>query len=228
MKRLRPPLIIGDFEPFLLFFAFFFPGYLAQGADIDQALFNDTLFNVSFIITCSSQALLLYYLVTKKTERDLGSYGFKPLDPGTVLKSILVTAGIFVCMVPFILIAHFGNPGAAAALENPVQWRITGFQILPLILLTCITTGYREEIFFRSYLICTTEHYGFPTVITVLISSGLFSLGHVYQGLLGFLGTFTIGVFLSIIFIRKRNLHMVALGHGFYNFITLALSVGTG
>ena len=228
MKRLQTPLIMGNFEPFLLFSAFFLPGYLAQGASIDQALFNDALFNVSFIITGSSQSLLIYYLVMKKNELYPGKYGFKPMEPGTVLKSVPVTAGIFVCMVPFILISLFGNPDTAAALENPVQWHISSFTMLPLILITCITTGYREEIFFRSYLICTTEQHGFPTVISVLISSGLFSLGHLYQGLLGFLGTFTIGIFLSFIFIRKRNLHMVALGHGLYNFITLALSIGTG
>ena len=55
----------------------------------------------------------------------------------------------------------------------------------------------------------------------VAFGSLLFALGHIYQGAGAFLVTAVIGVFLSWLFLRARNVHVVALAHGIYNYLVL-------
>jgi hypothetical protein len=100
-------------------------------------------------------------------------------------------------------------PSSAAADIAPI--------IYPPLLITCLTIGYYEELFFRAYLLGEFARGRANMIPVVTASSLLFAAGHGYQGITGFAGTFLIGLFLSYRFLRHRSLHEVAIGHGLYN-----------
>ena len=57
------------------------------------------------------------------------------------------------------------------------------------------------------------------------VSSLLFAAGHLYQGLFAFVFALVQGVFLAMVFVRARNLHVTALAHAAYNFSVLVLTL---
>ena len=114
------------------------------------------------------------------------------------------------------------NLGNSTSPDVPL-WQFNNLSLIPLIFITCLATGYSEELFFRSYLLSEFNLPGNQKQI-IIGTSFIFAAGHVYQGLAGFLGTFAIGIFLASIFIRKRRLHSIAIAHGLYNFTVLMIS----
>jgi hypothetical protein len=92
------------------------------------------------------------------------------------------------------------------------------------MIISSLVTGYREELFFRSYLIRRFEQLKIPVWGAVTISGFLFSIGHFYQGWAGFLVSFSIGLYFGALFVYRRNLHFLAAAHGLYNIAVLLLS----
>ncbi len=118
-----------------------------------------------------------------------------------------------------------------------------------LIFLTCLLIGYHEELFFRAYLLgefaparsreipyssevddearknweAGTEGHSYfmKAVVASVGGSILFAGGHIYQGFTGFFATFSIGLFLSYRYLRRRSLHEVAVAHTLYNFFAI-------
>ena len=78
----------------------------------------------------------------------------------------------------------------------------------------------------RSYYDLTTrmDFAGVPRNRSFLLVNLLFASGHLYQGLPGFAGTLVIGLYLTRLFYSRRNIHLIAITHGLYNFTVLMLS----
>lgn len=212
----------------LLFAVFFLPGYLSQSSVVDGALFSSPRFNVVYILSGLPQiALLLYILLIRGRAWPafpyLTRFGIKPFRFPDVAKALLIYLGIFGVYIVFLLVSLAVGAGNGSVLVNNIDWRLDTMALLPLVFLTMLTTGYREEIFFRSYLITRLEELGFPGWSAGILGSALFAAGHMYQGVAAFVGTFLIGVFLSAVFLRVRNLHALAIAHGLYNFTTILL-----
>lgn len=91
-------------------------------------------------------------------------------------------------------------------------------KLIPLLLLTMLSVGYTEELFFRGYLLFSFEKW-MPPILATLLSAILFSLGHAYQGLAAIPGTFLLGILLTGIRKHSDSLHIVAITHGLYNFL---------
>ena len=88
-----------------------------------------------------------------------------------------------------------------------------------------LAAGVREEFYFRSYLLGRMGELGLPVPVAAIISTLLFSLGHLYEGVLGFAIAAVLGTILCIAYLRKPNLHVIAIAHGMYNAIVLCLSI---
>jgi membrane protease YdiL (CAAX protease family) len=56
-------------------------------------------------------------------------------------------------------------------------------------------------------------------------ASILFGLGHVYEGVFGFLATTALGFYFGFAFLKRRNIHEIAIAHGLYNFLVLLASL---
>ena len=225
MNTLKKKSIFQPFEPILFFAAYFLPGYLGQNETVNPEVFNNFIFNISFSLTALGQIFLLYYMLSLKKTYSLTDYGIVKIKIMDIPRILLLCGGIFLCMLPFSLIQMLSPEESVPYFMNPVEWKITNPAMIPLIFITCICTGYREESFFRSYMLTLMSQKNLPVFLSVLCSTILFSAGHAYQGLLGLAGTALIGIFLSIIFIKTKNLHTIAIAHGLYNFITLMISI---
>ena len=214
----------GDIkEPIILFMVFFLPGFISQTQVVDGSVFNSAWFNFIYIITVIPQILLILYLIEKKPKGKILLYGITKIKKIDLAYSLLYFAGIMIIIiVTGIISTVITDFGQSSYTELPI-WKLSNKKLIPLIFLTCMATGYSEELFFRSYLL-TEFHLPGKEIYAVTGSSLLFALGHIYQGLPGFLGTFAIGIFLASIFVRKRRLHTIAIAHGLYNFTVLMIS----
>jgi len=214
------------FEPLLLFSVFFLPGYLSQGMqEFQPDIFENTWFNLFYIITTLPQVVLTLYIIMLKPGRKLSDfdiYGFKLSD---LPKSLLALAGIFVCIIPVGLISILIVP----EIDNPVVygagWQFSRPSLIPLVLISCIATGYSEEIFFRAYLVKILEKSGVRLIPAAAVSAVLFGSGHIYEGFYAFAATATIGIFLSFVFNKTKSIHTISIAHGLYNFSVLMISM---
>ncbi|GHU22046.1 hypothetical protein FACS1894172_18330 [Spirochaetia bacterium] len=91
--------------------------------------------------------------------------------------------------------------------------------IIPVFvaILSCLLTGYAEEGFFRIYLL--RNHSPCSIVYRMLIATVLFSLCHWYEGISGMLYAAAASLILSLISLKFRSLHGIALAHGLYDLI---------
>lgn len=213
-------------EPLVLFLVLFFPGYLGSLGRNTGPDFSDPLFLLGYLIIAIPQILLLLIIIGKKGENSFIRFGIPPFKVSRLISALplalVVTAISVLIALPFSLRDLSGTP------VLPGPWQVAGPALFPLIIIINIATGYREELFFRSYLLHELAGTGNSPgsafgIREMVVSSLLFSLGHAYQGIHGLLTTFILSLLLSIRFRRKRDLHEVALAHGLYNTLALLL-----
>jgi hypothetical protein len=159
--------------------------------------------------------------VFKRADAKLSFYDIQAFKVGDIPSSIVAAAGIYLLVLFISLISTQFSGEYSEALKNPVTWKIENPLMLPLVFLTCIVTGYREEIFFRAYFIRRFEISGFYPAVGVAVTTVLFSVGHLYQGFAGLVGTLLIGLYFGFLFLRFRNIHMIAIAHAIFNFLNL-------
>ena len=102
------------------------------------------------------------------------------------------------------------------------------WRLIPLALVFAVVTGYREELFFRGYLITRFTEMGVPAPAAVGVGALLFALGHIYQGSGGFAAALILGVLFGLLFVQRRNLHRLAVAHALYNALVLTASLWAG
>jgi uncharacterized protein len=213
-------------EPFLLFSVLFLPGFILQSSGMEGDLFDSVAFNFTTLVISLPHIGLILYMIWQKP-RGASHFGLHALTLPRIGQGILAFLGVYILLIPLSILLSVLSGTSIEGL-NPVHWRVSNPLLLPLIFITCLTTGYREEIFFRSYLLTIFEDAGTPPWIAAILSSLLFSGGHLYQGVPGFLVALVLGLYFSWWYFRKRDLHTIALAHGFYNFFTLLLTMGAG
>jgi len=210
-------------EPIILFMVFFLPGFINQSQTVDGTVFNSIWFNLVYLMTVIPQILLILYLIEKKPAGQIQLYGITKIKSKDLFYGIVYFLGILIIMLGLVIISNLITYiGYDTSAEAPL-WQFNNKKIIPLILITCLATGYSEELFFRSYLLSEFNSPGKEKYV-ITGTSFIFALGHIYQGLAGFFGTFAIGFFLASIFIKKRELHSIAIAHGLYNFTVLIIS----
>jgi len=212
-------------EPLLLFLIIFFPGYILQNSEsIDADLFNNPSLNIVYLMTTLPQTILVAYLILQDKSNDRLRFGLTIPLKRDFLKAFIALGQIFMALIPLYLLGSLLMTQGIISDYAAVEWKFTNYSIIPLVFITCLSTGYLEEIYFRSYLISKGEVAGVSKWPLLLGINFLFAAGHLYQGVMGFIVTFGIGMVLSLVFIKRRNIHIIALGHGYYNFLILLIS----
>jgi membrane protease YdiL (CAAX protease family) len=204
-------------EPFIIYAVLFFPGFAIGGAftgisgDPAAGMVQFTIIReLARIIGYNIPSfLLIWYLAYIKGKKPfplkVQSGDFQSLAialPGLlgIGLAISVTAPIFSQAPPVFTIE--APRGAAAIL---------------VMILSCFSTGYLEETYFRHYLLTWFRDKGLHSVLGLGISVLLFSLCHVYEGLWGVLNAAMAGALLGMIYKRYGSLHGLAWAHGLYN-----------
>jgi uncharacterized protein len=211
-------------EMALFFSAFFLPGYLSQGLAAAPSG-STTILMVQSVLTGVPQFLLMAYVVVTLGRTPPSRWGLKPLQPRDALRSALLVLGCFAVVTPFIALLLSLPPQLVRRLGTGYRWGLENPAQIPLALLFGITAGYREEFFFRSYLLGRMEELGIPAALGVAVSTALFCLGHLYEGPLAVAVTAALGVLLAAAWLRCRSLHVVAIAHGAYNVLVLCLGL---
>lgn len=202
----------------LLFGVMFLPGYLAQAGSVDPALFSSWLFHLQNLATALPQVLLLVYVLQLRSDISPADVGWVRPRLMDLVYGVLVAAGAYVLVIP--------TQWAAGLLGGGTEFRFSapGPELIPAVLVTTLLTGYREELFFRSYLITRLRHLGLQPTLAGPVAVLIFSIGHLYQGLSGLFVTFVLGAYFAVIYLKTGRLHPIALGHGLYNMISLLLA----
>jgi membrane protease YdiL (CAAX protease family) len=211
-------------EMILCFFAFFLPGYLAQGVGPVAGPVSTALM-IQSIILGIPQFLLLVYIASLSRETSMESWGFSSFRATDALRVVLVLIGCFAIFTPFAVLVMALPSAAGKYLASGFRWRLAGPSQVPLAVAFGLVAGYREEFFFRSYLLRRMDQLGVPVTLSVVTSTVLFSAGHLYQGPLGVATAAALGVLFAGAYLRRGNLHVIAIAHGLYNASVLCLSL---
>ena len=210
-------------EMLLIFMSFFLPGYLLQtGAASAGPLSTLTMLQV--IVTGLPQFLLMAYIAGVSSPSPSGRWGLVPLKARDALRTALLLLGCFAVVAPFVALVLSLPPSWSRPLASGYRWSLQSPAQIPLAILFGLTAGYREEFFFRSYLLGRLGELGAPLPLAAVLSTALFAMGHVYEGPMGIAIAAALGTLLCLAYMRRPNLHVVAIAHGLYNAIVLCLS----
>jgi membrane protease YdiL (CAAX protease family) len=204
----------------LLFLSFYLPGFFAR----TPAILDVTPYMLQYLLIGIPQALLIVYIIWIQRETSLRDFGIVELRGIDLAHSCLLYLGLFVLFFIISVFVSILPEDVREAFRSGYRWQITRSSQMPLALLFCMTTGYREELFFRAYLLTRFTELGLAFPIAAAVSTVLFASGHVYQGWGGILYAVMHGILFSFAFSKKKNLHILALSHGLYNFTVLFLS----
>ena len=211
-------------EMLLIFTAFFLPGYAAQGLASAVGPTTDWLMLQS-VITGIPQFLLMAWVATTSGTASPERWGFVRFKARDALRTAVLLLCCFAVVVPFIALVFALPSEISHALSQGYRFGLQGAVQIPLAILFGLTAGYREEFFFRSYLLGRMDEMGVQVPFAVAASTALFCMGHVYEGAMAVAVTAALGVLLSAAWLRRRSLHVVAIAHGAYNALVLCMSL---
>ncbi|MDR1047822.1 MAG: CPBP family intramembrane metalloprotease [Treponema sp.] len=203
-------------EPLILYFVLFFPAVFSFGGPVPDAVFSQAgEFNRIFFYNVPSLALVWYLIFMAKPVKQLAERYFRIKD---LFVFIISLSALILISLSISLASNLMNMPAQAL---PVPAHAAGWILLCI---SCLSTGYLEESYFRFYLLNKLEEAGSSVSIRVLVSTLLFAVCHIYEGPLGLLNSILAALILSAGYTRYRSLHGIALAHGTYNFIAYVLS----
>jgi len=213
----------------LLFSVLFLPGIVSQGAGVDPAGFERVAYHLLVLAVALPQLLIVLYVSDLRIPGSSLRFGWRApswKDAGTAALTYLGVMGGAITISAIIGAISAFLPEIESAFLPRVMWRFSAPALIPLALISSLAVGYREEVFFRAYLINRSSEIGVSTVGAVGGGAVLFAVGHLYQGVAGFVVALLLGVALGAIYARTRSLHGVAVAHGLYN-LTILLISGT-
>ncbi len=139
---------------------------------------------------------------------------------------LIAAAALGVLVLASLLVAALPEPVANALLRGE-RWRLEGLSQAPLAIAFVLLGAYREELYFRAYLLTLLDEIATPPWVAVLAASLLFSAGHLYQGWLAAAVALVLGSGLAVLYRRRRSVHRLAWAHAIFNGTVLALSLFT-
>ena len=205
------------FEPLILYWVLFFR--ISAGAAVpDSSVEFSEFVEIARIVSYSIPSLLLVWYLMLKI-KPLKEWGItlprkRDIIPATLAFSALFLIGLTISLVS----PHINRIPASPRFLPPRT-------IFPWVILvvSCFSTAYLEETFFRMYLLSKRKEMRIGPHRAILLSTLLFSICHVYEGPWGFLNAALSGVVLAFVFVRFQSLHGVAVAHALYNILVFVL-----
>ncbi|MBE9469294.1 MAG: CPBP family intramembrane metalloprotease [Bacteroidetes bacterium] len=151
----------------------------------------------------------------------------KPNWGKSIIRGILYAIGIFL-IVDVIIQPILENLLGEIDLQSfdGIKGNFINYIILSLFM--WIVAGFGEEFLFRGYIVKRLAiifgDTNYSWFMSVIITSIIFGLAHIYQGTSGVITTGIIGFIMGMIFFRHRkNLSIAMFTHGFYDMIGITL-----
>lgn len=216
-------------EGLILYFVLFFPGVYASGFSGEIDLVEAITFSIpaelgrTLTYTLPSLALLWYLIlrINSAEKKSFSSLGLTSLRKQDFLSFAagfagLVLVGLGISFLVSLLpqMENLPPPPKIEAPDTVWGWIVIAF--------SCLGTGYLEETYFRYYLFtagptAAPEKLNVDAAARIVLSTGLFSICHIYEGPWGILNAALAGILLSALFVRFKSFHGIAWAHGAYN-----------
>lgn len=201
--------------------AYLLPLILSIGTGTLNIVYLDKLFYSRFIFWITVLILLLYarqfenqtLLIWAESKQTIG---FILLSVVVLYLLSLVASALGI--VPRVFGWHDNND-----VMKKIAQLLKGHQLLMIFI--SLTAGITEELIFRGYVLTRLSQLFKKPYMPVIISSLLFSALHYkYNSLHELIGTFFIGVFFSMYYIRYRNIKALMITHFMIDIIALNLA----
>ena len=214
----------------LVFAGFYLPGLLWPSQAPRGEAPELALYMVRFLAIAAPQILLLGYLIWVRGPQAAGAsvwaeFGIPRPRAADLAWALALLAGAFLLLAAAGLLLSLLPEEARRQMAGGFRWRLEEARLLPLAAGFSLLTGYREEFFFRAYLLTRLEQAGLPPAAGAAASGLLFASGHAYQGPIGLAVALALGLYFALAFAWQGNLHRVAWAHGLYNLAVLAATL---
>lgn len=206
----------------LLFAVLFLPGMLAQSDGVDPRAFENVLYHVQLLAVAIPQVLLVVWMSDLRTPGASTRFGWRKPSGSDLIAALVGLVTVWAVVGTVSLLAALIAGGEP--IEPTVAWRFERYDLVPLVLVSTLAIGYREEIFYRAYIADRASEAGVDRRTALAAGAVLFAAGHLYQGVAGFVVALAIGLVLAEVYVRTRSLHGIAVAHGLYNFMVLLAS----
>ena len=205
------------FEPLILYWVLFLR--ISAGAAVpgEPVEFSITVEIIRILMYSVPSLLLIWYLMLKV--KSLREWGITIPRKRDIVPAALAFPSLFLIGLTISLISPHIDGIPAGPRFLPPQTAISWI----FLVISCFSTAYLEESYFRLYLLSKRKEMGLGPHRAILLSTLLFSVCHAYEGPWGFLNAALSGVVLAFIYIRFHSLHGIAIGHALYNILVYAL-----
>ena len=188
---------------------------------------NIYFYNFSLEIICSSLLTILFLLPAInlsiiKYKKNFYSLGFQKTKIKYFSMGIyywiacLIIVGLWGWMLEIFKLDFLLPPNTAKEVLN-----LAFENIFITIILVSMIVPICEEVFFRGFLINGLERK-FNLKISLLISSGIFSIFHIHIGSL--FPTFILGICLGLLYIKSKSIYPSIFIHSIHNFLAVIIS----
>jgi membrane protease YdiL (CAAX protease family) len=157
------------------------------------------------------------YVVHSGKIHSLREIGFVRFGLRDGLAAFIATVGVVAIYFLFTFLLSFLPESAKAYVSSGYNWKLSSLRTAPLVFILCMVTGYREEFLFRSYFLAALSGIKSPVPLSVAISTLLFGLLHSYEGIAAMIFAAIAGFYFSLVFLKTKNLHVIAIAHGLFN-----------
>ncbi|MDR0501705.1 MAG: CPBP family intramembrane metalloprotease [Treponema sp.] len=204
-------------EMLILYIVLFFSASTGSSGGEGQAVFSIfTELTRMLLYNIPSLALIWYLLLKAKRIKDWDIMpGKRDIISVIIALPCMLITGYSIAYVS----SRIGGASAQVSLSTPPD--TAGWVILSI---SCLTAAYLEESFFRFYILSRRSKLNLSAAWALIVSVALFSICHIYEGPWGFLNAVISGTVLSVVFLRYKSLHGIAIAHWFYNFSVYAVS----
>lgn len=201
--------------------------FLAISAGLG-AIFHSAGIYTSFALYLANFATFAgaaYYFGVRRPRRTWADFGLRPFDPRWLVAALLLAAAVLPVRAGAALLAEALAGGSLSDLQSRMDIIAPGGSLGLNFLVTLLGVGVlapiAEELYFRGLL-----HRWFRSRFSfwpaVLLSSGIFALGH-FDSLAVVASTFILGIILAVTFERGRSLWLPILIHMINNSLAVVL-----
>jgi hypothetical protein len=207
-------------EPIIVTLAMIAPSLVPSQAPADII----TWLSSGAVQSFSQGALLMVSIGASGRLRDYGIMRPRSGDAlraGFLLGAMLLIARL---VAVFMSIANIDSDSIATVL--PGSAGAPRALIIIAAALFSLAVAYREELFYRIYIVHALKARGAGSLAAILVSTCLFAAGHAYQGSAGILSALLVGATLATAANKGFKLHALALAHAVYDFGVLMAALG--
>jgi membrane protease YdiL (CAAX protease family) len=182
---------------------------------------------LSFLDTAALIGLVLLFLRAHGESARTVLLGRQPLTREFRIGTWLVVPSFLIAGLVLGIILQFA-PRLHTVPENPFKGLMTGpVQAITFALVVVIAGGVREEVQ-RAFLLHRFEGWLGGSTVGIAVTSVVFGMGHLPQGIDAAFATAALGAFWGIVYLRRRSAAAPMVSHAGFNLLQLVQLLAIG